>query len=140
MILLFLLVRAQLNQLYKAGADLCGGAIETFGNRKSIRSYPESHAGCVAMALFESPLAHPTAIGKSQLFHSLLYDINMDKCEDYDLWVRAIKNGYKIINVKVPVLKYRLHNNQVSKKHTDQQNKCAKKVRKSLWGIISRNI
>lgn len=123
----------QLAQLNKTNADLCGGAIETFGNIQSIRTYPEAHAGCVAMALFESPLAHPTVIGKSQLFKALQYDVNSDHCEDYDLWVRAIKAGYTLTNVQAPVLMYRVHSNQVSFKHGSQQNETARGARQSMW-------
>ena len=126
----------QLRQLTQTNADLCGGAIETFGDIKTIRTYPETHDGCVAMALFESPLAHPAVIGKSELFKALQYDVHSENCEDYDLWVRAIKAGYTITNVQPPVLMYRLHGNQVSCKYAYQQNKYALRVRQSIWAHL----
>lgn len=44
------------------------------------------------------------------------------------MWTSLIGNGYKLSNVKKPVLKYRYSDIQISKKHKQEQAECAEKI------------
>ena len=57
------------------------------------------------MALGTNPIAHPSVcIRKESL--NLSYDKNLEKCEDFDLWIRYFVNG----SLKIKVLKTLLLN------------------------------
>lgn len=65
-------------------------------------------------------LSHPSVMIKKQLFAHLKYRDNYC-AEDYDLWMRALKQGFKIRKIEEVLLQYRIHAD--SKSHTDQRNR-----------------
>ena len=63
-------------------------------------------------------IAHP-CVGMSKNFWNDTnnrYDINKTPEEDFDLWKRAIKRGYKFYIIDEILLHYRIHSNQISAK------------------------
>jgi hypothetical protein len=71
--------------------------------------------------LFSTPFAHPTVMMRTQLVKKLRYDKVWEKCEDYDLWERAARAGWKMSNVQEVLLLYRQHLTQITT-HTFNQN------------------
>ncbi|MCQ2022957.1 glycosyltransferase family 2 protein [Clostridium butyricum] len=66
-------------------------------------------------ALDQTMVAHPTVMMKKDIFSKLKgYDTNYKGAEDYELWLRAIENGYTIDNLDEELLQYRVHNESKS--------------------------
>lgn len=61
------------------------------------------------------PIAHPTVMMKTEFVKAEKYSYKYTIIEDYELWMRALKKGYKIANLDKVLLKYRVHNNSKSK-------------------------
>jgi glycosyltransferase involved in cell wall biosynthesis len=123
----------QLAQVHRTGADFCGGAVECFGDWRTIWRYPQAHDACEAHLLFDVPFAHPAVIGRRTAFVSLGYNAQFTQGQDYDLWQRAWAQGYRFTNVADVVLRYRVHRNQVSKQKENAQRERAKAVRMRMW-------
>lgn len=126
----------QLEQLQCVGADFCGGAVECFGDWKTIWRYPQSHNACEAQLLFDVPFAHPAVMGRRAAFADLGYDPKFVHCEDYDIWQRAWAKGYRFSNIPYVILRYRVHQKQVSMKKQKDQREKAKAVRMRMWYAI----
>lgn len=54
------------------------------------------------------PIAHPTSMVRADLLKKLRYDENV-RVEDYDLWLRIVKAGYRLSNIPEYLLLYRVH-------------------------------
>lgn len=123
----------QLNYLITNSADFCGGSVEYFGDSRSIIRYPDSNECCGVQMLFSSPFAHPAVMGRTSAFESLLYDINFNHAEDYDLWQRAWASSYRFTNVNDVILRYRVHARQISYVQNLKQSETAIIVRARHW-------
>ena len=65
--------------------------------------------------LFSNPIAHPTvALSRGFLLHMRGY-LGGYVSEDLDLWLRAIRAGARLTNVEERLLRYRMHDGQVSR-------------------------
>lgn len=67
--------------------------------------------------LFHCPINHPSVIIRKSIIieNTLFYDENkIGELEDYDLWLRSSKFT-EITNLAVPLVKYRTHENQLTK-------------------------
>lgn len=82
--------------------------IDDNGNTKGIRRLPEKSDELVRYAQYFCPLNNPTVMGRTEILKKYLYDESRRKGEDYNLWVRLLLDGYKIANIKEPLLKYRV--------------------------------
>jgi len=130
----------QMAHLLQTGADLCGGAVRCFGDRKSVWRYPMSHEDCEVQLLFNVPFAHPTVIGRKELFATLKYDPDFKTVEDYDLWQRVWAAGYRMINVPDVVLRYRVHGGQVSQQRDTRHDELVSTIRMRHWREVLRDI
>jgi glycosyltransferase involved in cell wall biosynthesis len=80
-------------------------------------------------SLLHNPLIHPTVMFKKALIDAAGdYNKKFKHIEDYELWTRIIYK-YPCANISLPLIKYRVHNNQITKK---------KNIKMRLWGIIVR--
>ncbi len=68
------------------------------------------------------PLGHPgTMYKKKAILDVGCYDKNYFACEDYELWLKLLANGYKLINLPEYLLDYRIHKSQVTNTHREIQ-------------------
>jgi glycosyltransferase involved in cell wall biosynthesis len=112
----------QLDWLEQTGADICGSWVKLFGTRdQRILKHPQRDDAIKMEMLFSTPFAHPTVMMRTQLVKKLRYDKVWEKCEDYDLWERAARAGWKMSNVQEVLLLYRQHLTQITT-HTFNQN------------------
>lgn len=89
---------------------------EIFGKTKLKCEYEDIKAEL----LFDSALYHPSVMLRRRLIdEGFRYDTRC-VAEDYDLWTRIALN-YKIENISDYLLKYRVHNESLSKKVKDIQ-------------------
>lgn len=110
---------------------ICGSWIETFGmGPAAVHRYPVDDASIRSWMLFESVLAHPSVMIRRDFLerHGLAYDRTMLHAEDYDLWVRASRHA-QLANAPQVLLRYRLHPEQVARKHDAEKRRTARRIR-----------
>jgi glycosyltransferase involved in cell wall biosynthesis len=90
--------------------------IDDRGELFAVREVPVSYAEVMKLAPLRCPLHNPSAFGKTLVFKKLQYNNNLRVSEDYDLWVRALLNGFKLGNTILPCVKYRQSHLSISKR------------------------
>ncbi|MEN3015687.1 MAG: glycosyltransferase [bacterium] len=106
----------EIEALEKKDVDVIGSWIAEFNDDfgKSIISYrkvPEYHEDIVKYAKFRSPVNHPTALFKKDLFlHVGGYDESLYHGEDYHLFVKMITQDAKFYNIQDVLLLFRFNN------------------------------
>lgn len=127
----------QLQWLSESGADVCGSWAQLFGTSdKRILKHPQSDEAIKSELLFGCPFAHPTVMMKTKMVKELRYDKKWESCEDYDLWERAARAGWRMTNVPEVLLKYRMHDSQVSTTSFFRQQELTQKIRRRYWTFI----
>lgn len=133
----------QLEWLEETGADMAGSWIQPFGtrDRRLVKHATTDEAIKVEM-LFGSPFAHPTVMMKTDLVRRLRYDPAWDRAEDYDLWERAARAGWRMGNVPEVLLNYRQHPSQISSATRDRQVELTQQIQarycayqRGVWSI-----
>lgn len=101
---------------------LCGSLIETFGEGKRLVDLPAEDWEIRLKMLYITPFAHPAVMIRTTTLqeHKLYYNVSVMPAEDYDLWIHLLDYG-KVHNINEPLLKYRLHNNNISRKPRDEK-------------------
>ena len=119
----------QVSYLESSDVGLLGSHITTMGKfrRSKITKYPTNDEAIRVQLLFQSAFAHPSTIFKRSALADLRYNPEIQFAEDYDLWVRISQNTL-MANIDEPLLYYRKHEQQISRKK-DQQNKDAGRIR-----------
>lgn len=104
----------QLAFLNEKNADLVATTVKRIGS--DGQPLPDWHAD-VAHQTYQqikhylpkdNCLAHPTVLGKAELFKRYPYQQEQRLAEDYDLWLRLIAAGYRIEKMKEPLLLHRI--------------------------------
>ncbi len=127
----------QLRWLSQTNADICGSGYKLLGGAdRRVHKHPESDVAIKMKLLFDSSFAHPTVMMRSHLAKQLRYDKAWEKCEDYDLWERAARAGWKMTNVPETLLLYRQHDAQISTSSYTYQQALARKIRRRYWEFI----
>lgn len=101
--------------------SILGTSIQEFdeipGDLDRFRKLPTDFDALVEFARFRNPLNHPSvAFRKSHIVSVGSYQ-DMPLFEDYYLWARIIKNGYKIANLEAPLLHFRVGNDMIGRRH-----------------------
>jgi glycosyltransferase involved in cell wall biosynthesis len=109
----------------KPRIDLCGSwcdVIDAAGCRINKFHYPTEHEEiCWAMVGY-SAIAHPTVVFRRSAFQRFgPYDPAFVHAEDYEMWTRWIRLGARVANVPRPLVKYRVSDNQVSRRFAKEQ-------------------
>lgn len=83
--------------------DVLGGAqaesSSDFPNRAIVRRLPHSHPDIARFAKFRNPINHPTVIFRKRSVLAVGGYRPFDLLEDYYLWVRMIRAGFKFANL-----------------------------------------
>ncbi len=83
------------------------------GEAQGLRTYPETHREILKKIMVFDPFAQPSVLmRKSSLMLVGLYDEELARCQDYDLFIRFVKAGFTTANLKEPLTKFRIHSNQ----------------------------
>ncbi len=83
--------------------------IDAKGNNVGVRLYPYKKKN-VMRSIF-SPLAHPSVMFQKDFFNKFgLYSEEIE-LEDWELWLRVLKNGGEIYNIQENLLKIRVFSN-----------------------------
>jgi glycosyltransferase involved in cell wall biosynthesis len=88
--------------------------------------------------LFGNCIGHPTVMLRKSVFfkNNILYDTQMEPAEDFALWVQLISFG-KLYNLQECLLKYRIHDDQVSHVRNERQKESAKQTRLKLLTYLN---
>ena len=115
----------QMKYLEKNHYDLIGGITEMINENGSllysIKSVPTDPKKINKALRYSQCIAHPTWLGKKEVFETLNGYRNMPLCEDYDFTLRAVLNGFVISNLNEAVLKYRMTSNSISRSNLFEQ-------------------
>ncbi len=82
--------------------------IDDINNPCTLHDFPLNHEEIVKYAHSRNPFSHPTVMfRKSKVIEAGNYE-QFYLCEDYDLWIRMIKNGCKCANIEQRLLAFRV--------------------------------
>lgn len=115
----------QLEYIKKNQYDLIGGItqmIDEDGNSiYSIQKVPTDFNKIKKALRYGQCIAHPTWLGRKEVFVYLNGYRNIPLCEDFDFTLRVVLNGFKISNLNETVLKYRMTKNSISRNNLYDQ-------------------
>ena len=115
----------QMKYLEKNHYDLIGGITEMINENGSllysIKSVPTDPKKINKALRYSQCIAHPTWLGKKEVFEKNAGYRHMPLCEDYDFTLRAVLNGFVISNLNETVLKYRMTSNSISRSNLFEQ-------------------
>jgi glycosyltransferase involved in cell wall biosynthesis len=89
---------------------------ESPGDINSIRQMPLDSNELISFSRKRNPLNHPTVMFKKKIIEDSGSYVDMPLFEDYYLWLRVIKKGYKIANISEPLLYFRTED-MVGRRH-----------------------
>jgi len=102
---------AQYKILTENNYDLVGSSVYEFENSEDniigYKKVPENFSEIIKYSKSRNPINHPTVMFKKYaVIDSGGYE-KMPDLEDYYLWVKMLKKGYKFYNIQEPLLKFR---------------------------------
>lgn len=120
---------------------VCGTWVKTIGRPEStVWDFPSDDPTIRSRLLFESVIAHPSAMIRKDVFlkADLLYNPEYIFAEDYDLWTRASEHTF-FANIPYVLVLYRIKPPEFGTLHREEKNESAasaRKVQLSRLGII----
>lgn len=115
----------QMEYLEKNHYDLIGGITEMINENGSllysIKSVPTDPKKINKALRYSQCIAHPTWLGRKEVFEKNAGYRHMPLCEDYDFTLRAVLNGFVVSNLNEAVLKYRMTSNSISRSNLFEQ-------------------
>ena len=85
--------------------------IDADGNHGILRSMPITHES-ITQNLWTSPFIHPTVMFRRDKILAIGgYDQSLRRRQDYELWFRCAKAGFKFANLPDPLILYRFDRN-----------------------------
>lgn len=117
---------------------ILGGWTRSNGKISKYQGHVSSEWRKTRMLIENVGIAHPTAFIRADFLkkHSLTYDASIKKAQDYDLWTRCLEYGNIAICPHV-LLEYRVHDDQISIRNTDDQILARRKIRTRLLNNIT---
>lgn len=120
-----------------------GTAINLIDSKNNIYGYKffNSNSFDILNSInFETPIAHPSVMFDRKTYNIIGgYEKKYEPAEDYQLWIKFIKNGYFIDNIRKILLNYRVHNASVTNKRATQQINNTIKARRFFFDINNLN-
>lgn len=118
-------IENELSYLIENNYDLIGGITRIIDENNqtiySITKIPSNPKKIKRIIRYNQCLAHPTWMGKREVFINLDGYRNVPYCEDYDFTLRAIMKGYRVSNINCEVLSYRMTASSISRNNLLRQ-------------------
>lgn len=116
---------------------VCGTAIEKFGDDTGPSWVRYFHPDDLKIALlFENPICHPSVMmNRRALVRLGLNYPEVPLAEEYAFWVQASRAG-QVANLPEPLLRYRTHRRQVSRRRNDRQSQSMQTVIREQLGVL----
>ncbi|WP_119396451.1 glycosyltransferase family 2 protein [Salinibius halmophilus] len=133
-------IAAVVNELKNERCSLVGTSARKFINSvdRKVTVYgrelrvPKTNEEVKAHILFDSPFIHPTVGFTKVSWYSVGgYDENITYSQDYDLWVKFLKSGFQLKNLKFIGLNYCVYSDN-NKSKVRRRFKFTTPIRKSL--------
>ena len=109
-------IEKQLEIIKNNNYDIVGSNIiyiDETGKEIDFKKYNENDSDIRKDVYFKSPIAHPSVMYKKDIILKNNGYLNGRVSEDYDLWIRLMRNkDIKFYNIQESLLLYRIHNNQ----------------------------
>lgn len=112
-----------------------GSRIQLFGATTGCWHYRQTHQETEALALLgNTPLCHPSWMVRRELYTTCRYSSELDYMEDYH-WLACIlsETDSQMYATQEPLMKYRVHADNLSVQHAHTQAKLRKRVLSELW-------
>ena len=123
---------------------LCGGQIAEFADNPAeitgYRKVPLKHNEILNFAKKRNPFNHMTVMFKKQAVQNVGGYMDMPYFEDYWLWVRMLKAGYKAKNVDKVLVKVRAGQDMIARRGGLNYAKCIIRFERALHKIGIINI
>lgn len=126
-------LKRQLEYLRSKRLDFVGSQGREFGLTNRLMRRPISPDLCAASLLIAPPLIHPSVIGRATCFRKLRYREHIKYGQDYDLWTRAVLNGWRIGNCPEVLIRYRTHTEQISQSNRTERFAITRAVQRNFW-------
>jgi glycosyltransferase involved in cell wall biosynthesis len=112
---------------------VCGSWLQLIGKYKGIAESETEDDLIKIKLLTNQNLAHPSVMIRKEILekYELSYGTSYTVAQDYDLWVRMFDHC-SFANLPKPLLKYRIHENQKSRKVGEQNSAEGNKVLTNL--------
>jgi len=107
-------IYSQYSYLIENNLDLISSnyiKIDKFGNHKGVKIMPVLHDEIKALCPFLCPINNPAVFAKSTLLMHNKYEEGLRFGEDYNLWIRLLKNGHRLGNHPDYLIFYRENEN-----------------------------
>lgn len=120
-------IEKQIKFIEDRNIDGCGSnlhIIDDDGNVIGERDYPASFKSIKKRILHFNPFAQSAMLIKKEVIDEVgTYNENLKRGQDYEMWIRMIKDGYILENIQDRLISFRVHENQGK----------AKNSKSSLW-------
>tara|TARA_R110002124_G_scaffold185407_1_gene352845 strand:+ start:6412 stop:7446 length:1035 start_codon:yes stop_codon:yes gene_type:complete len=115
---------------------LCGSNYSIIGSNQVV-TLPETNEDIKLGLLKSCVIAHPSVMFRNSILleNNIKYDSSKEPAEDYHLWVQLISKG-KFYNIQELLLRYRVHDKQISQKKFIQQRDLAVLAKIELLRIL----
>ncbi len=119
---------------------VCGTLFSVIGS-EIVSQGPERNDEIQMKFISHDCIGHPTVmIRKAVLLdNNIIYDTAKEPAEDFDLWVRLFSYG-KLHNLQEALLKYRVHDNQISNIQALRQQKIALDTKLNLFKDLNNDL
>ncbi|MDB4655567.1 glycosyltransferase [Flavobacteriales bacterium] len=116
---------------------LSGTWYTAFGTKNSTVKNPTQNQDIRYMALYQCPIIHPSTIFRTSVIrdNNLSYNMDYPHAEDYELWCRFAQVS-ELANIPSILLKYRLHETNVSKLENPTQAANTLRIKTELFENI----
>jgi glycosyltransferase involved in cell wall biosynthesis len=121
---------------------LCGSWFTAFGDvQESLCKYEENHQEILFKMFYQCHFCHPSLIIRKKVFEGMKRPFNPHyiHAEDYELYFQLSKK-WKFHNLQESLLKYRIHNFNISKQYEGVQKENSLKIKKLFFSRIQTNI
>jgi glycosyltransferase involved in cell wall biosynthesis len=112
----------QIEYMERTATDACGTWVEWIGEAElGAFTKPVDHCDIERSFIFDTPFWHPTVVLRRELRDLIRYETDFKDAEDTRLWGELLLAGVRMANVPKVLLKYRIHDAQVSNIHNHNQ-------------------
>lgn len=127
-------VERQLSYMLNNEVIGVGSWYKQFSAKKKLVKLPLIFNDIVHSLPFTNPFCHPSMMIRRDVMVANRYNSKFLHAEDYELWVRLIRQGYKLENIKCVTTLYRVHPEQVSTSNSEYQKNIAADIKTIALG------
>jgi glycosyltransferase involved in cell wall biosynthesis len=114
--------------------------IDENGNKTGFKKVVSNIDTLKFRMILANQISHPSAFFRTEIIKKIGgYNENYKYAQDFNLWSRLLKAGYKISNIEKPLILYRVHNKSISQgsKQSEAYNCAIKIIRENISNYIN---